>query len=222
MKLNKQLPDSYMNQILNKVEKLETDVNVVNESLNANGTTFKFGVNEKGEYGYIVTDSEGADTFNPFRQGEYTAEEYNANYTKGYNAGYSEGMAFATSEFPISFNCEGQNENNTGRVIWTYNKNATPLQMVKVTNFTLFYGSWTSVAMSNNYYYIQGSNDNSSWTNIYSKQISTAANYGDTYGCQNATVELNSQAFKYFRIVVSTTKKMDYRASGTFTFKNAA
>ena len=70
MKLNKQLPDSYMNQILNKVEKLETDVNVVNESLNANGTTFKFGVNEKGEYGYIVTDSEGADTFNPFRQGE--------------------------------------------------------------------------------------------------------------------------------------------------------
>lgn len=91
--------------------------------------------------------------------------------------------------------------------------------MVKVTGFTLFFGSWTSVAMNNNYYYIQGSTNNSSWTNIYSKQISTAANYGDSYGCNNATIALNSAAFKYFRIVVSTTKKMDYKASGTFTFK---
>lgn len=150
----------------------------------------------------------------------YSVSDYNASYNSGYDKGYNDGVKIATAEFPISFNCEGQNENNTGRVIWTYSKDGASLQMVKVTNFTLFYGSWTSVAMNNNYYYIQGSNNNSSWSNIYSKQISTAANYGDSYGCQNATVTLNSASFKYFRIVVSTTKKMDYRASGTFTFKN--
>lgn len=38
------------------------------ENLTAsNGVCFKFGVNESGEYGYIVTDSEGADTFYPFK-----------------------------------------------------------------------------------------------------------------------------------------------------------
>ena len=38
------------------------------ENLTAsNGVPFKFGVNENGEYGYFVTDSEGADTFVPFK-----------------------------------------------------------------------------------------------------------------------------------------------------------
>lgn len=41
------------------------------ENLTAsNGVPFKFGVNETGEYGHIVTDSEGADTFIPF-SGKY-------------------------------------------------------------------------------------------------------------------------------------------------------
>ena len=33
----------------------------------SNGVFFQFAVNEKGEYGHIVTDSEGADTFHPFK-----------------------------------------------------------------------------------------------------------------------------------------------------------
>ena len=38
------------------------------ENLTAsNGVPFKFGVNENGEYGHIVADSEGADTFRPFK-----------------------------------------------------------------------------------------------------------------------------------------------------------
>ena len=41
------------------------------ENLTAsNGMPFKFGVNENGEYGHFVTDSEGADTFVPF-SGKY-------------------------------------------------------------------------------------------------------------------------------------------------------
>jgi hypothetical protein len=31
------------------------------------GTPFRFGVNENGEYGYVVTDAEGADTVIPFK-----------------------------------------------------------------------------------------------------------------------------------------------------------
>lgn len=34
----------------------------------SDNTTFRFGVNENGEYGYIVTDSEGADTVIPFKK----------------------------------------------------------------------------------------------------------------------------------------------------------
>lgn len=42
------------------------------ESLTAsNGVLFKFGINENGEYGHIVTDSEGADTFVPFKKKGY-------------------------------------------------------------------------------------------------------------------------------------------------------
>ena len=33
----------------------------------SNGMPFKFGINESGEYGYIVTDEEGADTVHPFK-----------------------------------------------------------------------------------------------------------------------------------------------------------
>ena len=40
------------------------------------GTEFKFGVNEKNEYGYIVTDKEGADTFFPFKRAFGDAETW--------------------------------------------------------------------------------------------------------------------------------------------------
>ena len=34
----------------------------------SDNTPFRFGVNENGQYGYIVTDSEGADTVIPFKK----------------------------------------------------------------------------------------------------------------------------------------------------------
>lgn len=54
----------------------------------SNGMPFKFGINESGEYGYIVTDSEGADTFYPFKNLERdTAATAAADQiTEGYTA----------------------------------------------------------------------------------------------------------------------------------------
>lgn len=43
---------------------------VLNERLTAdNGTSFRFGVDENGNYGYVITDSAGADTVIPFKSG---------------------------------------------------------------------------------------------------------------------------------------------------------
>lgn len=43
----------------------------IDNSLTASDSTlFRFGVNENGEYGYILTDSEGADTVVPFSSGK--------------------------------------------------------------------------------------------------------------------------------------------------------
>ena len=45
----------------------EKDVLTKPDLTASNGVFFQFAVNEKGEYGHIVTDSEGADTFHPFK-----------------------------------------------------------------------------------------------------------------------------------------------------------
>ena len=53
-----------------EIGKNTTDISALNESLVASDNTpFRFGVNENGKYGYIVTDSEGADAVIPFSQG---------------------------------------------------------------------------------------------------------------------------------------------------------
>lgn len=47
---------------------LEAKVEELNNNLTASDRTpFRFGVNENGEYGYIITDSEGADSVVPFK-----------------------------------------------------------------------------------------------------------------------------------------------------------
>lgn len=57
----------------------------------SNGMPFKFGVNENGEYGYIVTDEEGADTVHPFKnlerdtQATATAEQLTVGATAWVN-----------------------------------------------------------------------------------------------------------------------------------------
>lgn len=61
----------------------------VEERLTASdGTKFRFGVNNEGEYGYIVTDSEGADTFFPFKdlERDTAATAAAAQITEGYTA----------------------------------------------------------------------------------------------------------------------------------------
>ena len=50
------------------VNDTNTAVNELNNNLTASDRTpFRFGVNENGEYGYIITDSEGADSVVPFK-----------------------------------------------------------------------------------------------------------------------------------------------------------
>lgn len=68
-------------------------IGVNNSSLTASDSTpFRFGVNENGEYGYIITDSEGADTVIPFKSRSNiklvitftSAQTGNAGYTNVY------------------------------------------------------------------------------------------------------------------------------------------
>lgn len=47
----------------------EEVISDIKEQLTAGDTPFRFGVNDSGEYGYIITDSEGADTVIPFKRG---------------------------------------------------------------------------------------------------------------------------------------------------------
>ena len=65
MKLNKQLPDSYLNQILNKVDKVKNDVDELNSNITEK-MPFKLGIDINGNYGYI---KDGADTVIPFKTG---------------------------------------------------------------------------------------------------------------------------------------------------------
>ena len=65
------------------------DVNKTNQRVNehsknltaSNGTPFRFAVDENGEYGHIVTDSEGADTFSPFKT-DIKIDRYNFSGTR--------------------------------------------------------------------------------------------------------------------------------------------
>ena len=51
------------------IDEIKSDIAATNSNLIASDNTkFRFGVNENGEYGYIVTDSEGADTVIPFKK----------------------------------------------------------------------------------------------------------------------------------------------------------
>ena len=51
------------------IDEVGTKLEETNSNLIASDNTkFRFGVNENGEYGYIVTDSEGADTVIPFKK----------------------------------------------------------------------------------------------------------------------------------------------------------
>ena len=80
----------------------------VNNSLVASDNTpFRFGVNENGEYGYIVTDSEGADSVIPFKNKNilYEAGDYgwvgsNGHYTYIENGSYS----FSSTGITVSVN----------------------------------------------------------------------------------------------------------------------
>ena len=54
-----------------KIDELNTSINdTINNIIAEDGTPFRFGMNENGEYGYIVTDEAGADTVVPF-SGKY-------------------------------------------------------------------------------------------------------------------------------------------------------
>ena len=54
----------------------------------SDGTPFRFGVTEDGEYGYIVTDEEGADTVHPFKNlvRDTQATATSADITLGFTA----------------------------------------------------------------------------------------------------------------------------------------
>lgn len=64
------------------------EISELNNALTASDETpFRFGVDENGNYGYVITDSEGADTVVPFKRGVnsleklFLQETFNKDYT---------------------------------------------------------------------------------------------------------------------------------------------
>ena len=105
MKLNKQLPDSYMNQILNKIDKVESNVSELNSNV-TESLPFKLGIDANGNYGYIKA---GADSVTPFK----TGNEYKniivdslANTKKGltYNSSWEDIARVINECFPDQLN----------------------------------------------------------------------------------------------------------------------
>lgn len=80
---------------------LNTSVN--NSLVASDNTPFRFGVNENGEYGYIVTDSEGADSVIPFKNKNvlYEAGDYGWVGSQGYY-GYTEYGSYSFSSTGIT------------------------------------------------------------------------------------------------------------------------
>lgn len=69
----------------------------------ADSTVFRFGVDAEGNYGYIVTDSEGADTVIPFSNAEklYEALQYSGLVTEGMT--YNQMLAALAEAFPETY-----------------------------------------------------------------------------------------------------------------------
>lgn len=68
LKINCKDKDGNKSTVQSELNKLYEDNQ--NENLIAqDGTPFRFGKNDNGEYGYIIADSEGADTVIPFKSG---------------------------------------------------------------------------------------------------------------------------------------------------------
>ena len=62
--------DSEVEQLSIKTLNHDSEIDNIIQDLSASdGTTFRFAVNDEGEYGYILTDEEGADTVIPFKKG---------------------------------------------------------------------------------------------------------------------------------------------------------
>lgn len=82
------------------------DAKAVGDRLTASDNTpFRFGVTEDGKYGYIVTDSEGADTVIPFSEGNadslYEALQYSGLVTEDMT--YEEMLEALSTFFPEIF-----------------------------------------------------------------------------------------------------------------------
>ena len=87
------------------INEVKSEIATTNSNLTASdNTTFRFGVNENGEYGYIVTDSEGADTVIPFKSGGgdattlYQALQYSGLVTSDMT--FDEMCAVLSENFP--------------------------------------------------------------------------------------------------------------------------
>lgn len=75
----------------------------------SDSTPFRFGINENGEYGYIVTDSEGADSVVPFKsipEGYSPAKILSGSFKKTLNGdssgGYGETNVTVTFDPPFN------------------------------------------------------------------------------------------------------------------------
>lgn len=87
------------------------------ENLTAsNGVPFKFGVNDNGEYGHFVTDSEGADTFRPFKDlaRDTPANATAAMITEGFTAWVNGELITGTRPLPVNTQSGSKSYNTIG------------------------------------------------------------------------------------------------------------
>ena len=100
--------DDKMKVVDDKLKNVQDAIEEVNGHLIASDNVpFRFGVNSKGEYGYIITNPEGADTVIPFSsEASYAAALYNALKPSGLvnaNMTFNQLIAVVASQNPTTY-----------------------------------------------------------------------------------------------------------------------
>lgn len=100
--------DDKLKVVDDKLKNVQDAIEEVNGHLIASDNVpFRFGVNSKGEYGYIITNVEGADTVIPFsNEASYAAALYNALKPSGLvnaNMTFNQLIAVVASQNPTTY-----------------------------------------------------------------------------------------------------------------------
>lgn len=123
-------------EVDNKFQNVNQNISDINTKLTAsNGTVFRFGVDSEGKYGYIVTDSEGADSVIPFKSGAGSVVEVGTLVSLAIGASGNSANSTVTKSGKYTMLAFGENLGGGSALNVTVKKNGTTVHTI-----TLAYG----------------------------------------------------------------------------------